>query len=105
MIKLRRSMTKNPYLNALAAAAYIGIVGIVINFAATNKLGSNSVLAPVALISLFTLSAGTMGYIFLTHPVMYYLDGKKKEAVNLFLKTLGTFALLTALFFTYLFLK
>ena len=98
-------MTKNPYLNALAAGAYIGLIGVVINFAAMNKLGHDSVLAPVALISLFTLSTGMMGYIFLSQPVMHYLDGKKKEALDLFVKSLLTFALITALFFTYLFLR
>jgi hypothetical protein len=56
------------------------------------------VYAPIVIISLFTLSAAMMGYLFLFQPLQLYLDGKKKLAVNLFIQTLATFAGLTALF-------
>ena len=55
----------------------------------------NSVFAPVAILSLFTLSAAVMGYIFFFQPVQLYLDGKKKPAIDLFLQTLGVFAIIT----------
>lgn len=91
-------MTKNPFLNSLSATAYIILVALVMQWG-SNQVGDepDTFLAPVAFISVFTLSAAVMGYLFFYNPVMMYLDGKKKAAVTLFLKTLGTFAVTTAL--------
>ena len=55
----------------------------------------DSWLAPVAVISLFTLSAAVMGYVFLYQPGLMILDGKKKQGVTLFLQTVAVFAVLT----------
>lgn len=91
-------MTKKPYINALLAIIYIALVASIMFYA--QDLGApqeDNVLMPIALISLFTFSAGVMGYLFLSEPVQLYLDGKKKEAVNFFLKTLVTFGVITVL--------
>lgn len=89
-------MTKNPIINALSAAGYIVIVASIMRGA--EKYLSHepdTIFAPITLISLFTLSAAVMGYIFLSNPLQLYLDGKKKEGVNLFVKTLLSFAVIT----------
>lgn len=92
-------MSKNPFLNASAALAYIILIASVMYYG-TGIVGSvKSVIAPIAVLSLFTLSAAVMGYIFLFQPLQLYLDGKKKESVNLFSKTLCVFALLTFVIF------
>ena len=43
------------------------------------------------------------GYFFFFQPIQLYLDGEKKQAVNLFLKTLAAFAGITVLFLLTLF--
>lgn len=92
-------MTKNPLLNALAAALYIVAVAAIL-FYGPRAIGSvNSVIVPIALISLFTLSAAVMGYIFLSRPAELYFDGKKKEALRLFLSTVLFFGLITLVAF------
>jgi len=91
-------MTKNPILNALAAGAYIVIVVLVINTFADGPDGPDTIFIPMFMISMFVLSAAVMGYIFLSQPIMLYLDGHKKQAVDFFLKTVGTFACLTVVF-------
>lgn len=96
-------MTKNPILNALAAVIYIVIIASVMFFGIEHSEPNNSVIVPIAVLSLFSLSAAAMGYIFLFHPVQLYLDGKKKAAVDLFTKTLLTFAVITLLLLTLLF--
>ena len=97
-------MTRNPFINALAATLYISLVASIM-FYGINHTGSvNSVVIPIAMISLFTLSAAVMGYLFLYQPLQLYLDGKKKEAVDLFLQTVAVFAGITALILTLLFL-
>ncbi len=86
-------MTKNPFLNALAALAYIVIVASAMYYG-TDHAGpaQDSIFAPIAIISLFTLSAAVMGYLFLSQPLQFYLDDKKKEAVDLFVRTVAVFA-------------
>lgn len=95
-------MTKNPFVNAVSAILYIALVASIMFYGVEHNGngGPPSIIVPIAMISLFTLSAAMMGYIFLSQPLQLYIDGKKKVAVNLFLKTLGVFAGITALIFT-----
>lgn len=86
-------MTKKPILNAFAALVYIVVVSAAM-FYGTSNIGpaEDSVIAPIAMISLFTLSAAVMGYLFLSQPLQLYLDNKKKEAVEVFMRTVAIFA-------------
>ena len=97
-------MTKNPLLNALAASAYIVLIASVMYFGTRNVPGpDNSVFAPIVALSILTLSAAVMGYIFFYQPVLLFLEGKKKAAVDLFVRTVGVFAVITALLLTLFF--
>lgn len=98
-------MSKNPIINGLSALIYIVTVAFVMYFGTKNLPKEDTILAPIAMISLFTLSAGVMGYIFGLQPIQLYLDGKKKEAVKLFLKTLMVFGFLTAFMLLLLFTR
>ncbi len=98
-------MTKNPFLNALVAAAYIALIALLITFGERFFGPVNQVVGPIAFISLFTLSAAVMGYFFLYQPFVLYFEGKKKQAVNLFLQTVAVFGAITLLIFVLLFLK
>ncbi|MCI0566224.1 hypothetical protein L0Y46_03435 [bacterium] len=90
-------MTKNPFLNALSAVVYIGLVAAIMFYgpriAAEAK--GDSIIAPIAMISLFTLSAAVMGHLFLYRPFQLYFDNNKNEAVRLFLGTVASFAVIT----------
>jgi hypothetical protein len=92
-------MNKNPFLNAFAATAYISLVASIMFYAPKGIDNVPSVLVPIAMISLFTLSAAVMGYLFIYTPLALYLDGQKKEAVRLFLSSVATFAIITACIF------
>ncbi len=97
-------MTKNPLINATLSLAYIMLVVTLMNFV-TRVMGNkpDTIFAPVAALSLFTLSAAIMAYLFLYQPVQLYVDGKKKEGTRLFVQTIASFALLTILVFILLF--
>lgn len=85
-------MNKSPLLNALLAFLYIaGLVFFIFNFLEPLE-DTDTVLMPMVVLSLLVLSAATMGYLFLAQPAMLYLDGKKQEGLQFFLKTLGSFA-------------
>ena len=96
-------MTKNPIVNALTAAAYIIVLVMVMNFGTKLVPHPNSLITPIAVISLFTLSAAVMGFIFCYQPGQLYFDGKKKTAVKLFLQTILVFGCITAILLTLLF--
>lgn len=96
-------MTKNPFVNAFAALLYITLVASVMFYGMSHTGPVKSVIVPITMISLFTLSAAIMGYLFLYQPLQLYLDGKKKDAVNLFLQTVAVFGGITSLILVLLF--
>lgn len=49
----------------------------------------NTIVGPVAMLMLFTLSAAIVGLLVFGRPVMLYLDGKKKDAMNFAGATVG----------------
>lgn len=98
-------MTKNPLLNALAASLYIILVASIMFYGPRNSGAEDSIIAPIAIISLFTLSAAVMGYLFIYQPLLLLLENKKKEAVQLFLKTVFVFAGLTLIALALLFFR
>ena len=93
-------MTKNPFINALSSILYIILVASVMFYGTEHTKPVHSVIVPVAVLSLFSLSAALMGYFFLYQPAQLYLDGKRKEATSLFVKTILVFAVITAGIFT-----
>ncbi len=98
-------MTRNPLINAFAALVYIVAVASFLFYGTRlSGLPDNSVIIPIAMLSLFTLSVAMMGYIFFYYPLRLYLDGDKQVATNLFLHTLGIFATVTALILVALFI-
>ena len=96
-------MTKSPFINAATATLYIAAIVSFMFYGLARSHPDNSVFTPIAFISLFTLSAAVMGYLFLYQPLMLFLDGHKKNAVDLFLQTVAVFAGITAVVFVLLF--
>lgn len=97
-------MPKNPIINAVAASAYI-LLGVSIMNVVTQPLKNkpDTFFAPVVFLSLLTLSVAVMSFLFFYQPVMLFIDGKKKAAVNFFVKTVAVFAVLTIFFLVLLF--
>lgn len=85
-------MTKNPFYNALAAAAYIVLIVLGIN-TMSRVAPEDNILMPMAALSLLVLSVCVMGYVFFFEPFRMYFDGKRTEALSLFGRTVAFFAL------------
>ena len=96
-------MTKNPLVNAFAAFFYIAVVASSMFYGTKISGPVNSIIGPIAVISLFTLSAAVMGYIFGYQPFQLYFDGKKKQAINLAFQTIAVFGGITFLLLVLLF--
>jgi len=91
-------MTKNPLINALGVSAYIFLVVGVMNFVTEPlKNKPDTFFAPITMLFVLTLSVSVMAFLFFYQPLMFFIGGKKKEAVNLFVKTVGIFAIITAI--------
>jgi len=97
-------MTKNPFINAFCASGYIIVVVAVMQFIMqTQKNKPDTFMAPITVLSMLTLSVSVMAYLFFYQPLQLFIEGKKKEAVNLFVKTVGIFAAFTAVVLIVLF--
>lgn len=97
-------MTKNPLINALSASAYIAlVVGVMTYVTQTQGSKPDTIAAPMLFLSLLTFSAATMASIFFYQPVLLLIEGKRKQAVNLFVRTVGVFGVITVLVFALLF--
>jgi len=97
-------MTKNPIINALSASAYI-IIGVAVMTFVTQPLKNKPDIffAPIVFLSMLTLSVAVMAFLFFYQPLLLLIEGKKKEAVTLFMKTVGVFAVITAVALALLF--
>lgn len=89
-------MSKNPFINALAASGYIFLIVSVLAYV-SETLGDkpDTFFAPIAFLSLLTLSVVVMAFLFFYQPLQLFIEGKKKQALNLFAQTAGVFAVLT----------
>jgi hypothetical protein len=88
-------MSKNPIVNGLVATLYIVVLVLVMTFGIRLMGPQDTFMTPIAMICLFTLSAAVMGYVFCYQPIMLFVEGKKKQAVQLFLQTVAVFGIIT----------
>jgi hypothetical protein len=90
-------MTRNPILNALAAAAYIAVVASILFFGQTLAPTEDTVLIPITMISLLVLSVLVMALCFFYQPALLFGAGETRAAIALFAKSAGTFAIIAVL--------
>ena len=86
---------KNPLYNALLAEGYICLIASVMFYGQPLVREEDAVIMPIAMLSLFVLSASIMAYLFCYAPLALFLEGKKEDAVQSIFKTVGYFALMT----------
>lgn len=97
-------MSKNPFINALSASAYIVFVVAIMTFVTQPlKNKPDTFFAPITILFVLTLSVTVMAFLFFYQPLQFFIEGKKKEAVNLFVKTVGIFAIITTIVLMLLF--
>ena len=96
---MKNTILKYALLNALGTAFYIVLVASFF-FYGLKRLGpGETVLIPMAMLMLLVLSASLTGALIFGRPVMWYVDGKKKEALSLLGYTLGFFLVITLVAF------
>ena len=94
---MKNIILKNALINACATILYIMLISLFL-FYGQRIIGANSedvVLMPILMLSLLVFSASLVGIFIFARPVMWYLDGKRKEAIHLLTYTLGIFLVIT----------
>lgn len=87
----------HPFFHALGATAYIAGISTFLFYIPERFFGpEDTVLAPIMMLSLLVLSAALMGFLFAYMPLRFLWEGKKEEALRFFGKTIGWFAVFTA---------
>ncbi len=89
-------MKWNPFLHAIAAAAYIAVLAVFMHFIESIRHDTpDSLLDGMGILSLFVFSAAVMAFLFFYQPILLLIEDKKAAALSYFLKTLGAFGVIT----------
>lgn len=92
----KQNIIKYALANALWTALYIIFIGAFFNNAqAIFGNNDNKTLIPVVMLLLFVFSATLCGSLVLGRPFLWYLDGKKQEAIQLFVYTVAVLLVVT----------
>ena len=98
-----KSTIKYAAMNSLGTAAYIVlVVSLIFFFGGRFPEDGKTVFAPIAMLMLFVFSAAFTSALVFGRPVIWYIDGKKKDAVKLLVYTLGIFLAITLITFIFL---
>lgn len=88
---MSKKLIRTAFLCALGEVIYVSLVATVM-FIVGKLFGDKpdpDIIAPIAFLLLFVISAAVSGALILGKPVMLYLDGQKQDALKLFGLTIG----------------
>ncbi|MDP1706934.1 MAG: hypothetical protein Q8L36_03915 [bacterium] len=93
---------KHSIINSVGAAAYVTVVAQIIRNGEAIFGQMKSAFAPVAFLLLFSVSAAVMAILVFGQPIIWYVEGFKKQGIRLAIYTVALLFLIT--FLTILFL-
>jgi len=85
------NIIKKAFINSAATAAYV----IAISFFLSHTKDifgpeePKTILVPTMMLLLLIISASITGFLVLGKPILWYLEGKKQEAISLFVYTIS----------------
>lgn len=88
---MKKQIVVTALTNAGATTLYVFVIASFLFYAETflgTEGKADTLLAPVIMLLLLVISAGFTGFAVLGKPAMWYLDGKKKDALHLLATTL-----------------
>jgi hypothetical protein len=86
---------KNSFIDAGLAVIYIAAASLFM--ASQDKIIGNETLSIMMMLLLLVISVAMMGILIFGKPVIWYLDGKKKEALELVGYTIGFLVFILAI--------
>lgn len=97
MRKQEESFLFPALVNSVGTFVYVTLIALVLTNGDRIFGEMNTLLGPIVFLMLFVLSVAIVGLLILGRPAMLYLDGKKQQAVQLLLQTIGWLAILTSI--------
>lgn len=93
------SILKYSFINAILTAVYVVLVAFFMySVSQTPSESEGNVIIPIAILMLLVISVAIVGSLLFGRPIMWYIDGKKKQAIVLLVYTLGIFLAITIIF-------
>jgi hypothetical protein len=86
---MRKNIWLQGLLNAFGVFAYVAVISLLLFNGKTIFDGEANFVTPLLMLLLFVFSAAVTGFFIIGRPIIWYLDGLKKEAIKLFLMSLG----------------
>lgn len=96
---MKKSTLKYALIHALGAAAYIALIATLVNYVPKTVDNAKPPMPAIAFLLAFVTSAAVMGLLIFARPLMWYLDGKKKEALFLAIYTVSLLILIALIVF------
>jgi len=78
-----KSIITTSLFNALGVVLYVALISFLMQNGQQLFGKMESVLASIAFLLLFVMSAATTGYLVFGQPILMYFDGEKKETIKL----------------------
>jgi len=102
---MKKTIVQYGFFNALVATGYVALVALLLSNA-QNIFGpdDNEAAKAIAFLLTFVLSAAVMGITIFGRPILWYLEGKRKEAILLVFYTIGFLFCITFVMFLSLFI-
>jgi hypothetical protein len=87
---MKNRIVPRAFIHAFAELAYISFVSwVMFNGQALFGQQKDSFVSPIVFLLLFVISALISGLLILAKPAMLFMEGSRKEAVNMLIYTLG----------------
>jgi len=84
----KNKIAKYSFLNALGQVAYVCLVALVMsNGERIFGGGDDGFVVPLFMLTLLVVSASVSGALIFGRPVLWYLEGAKRETITLFVAT------------------
>lgn len=95
-----KGVMKYALIDSLGTAVYVILIACLMFSLGNSSLGAGkTVFIPIAMLMLFVFSAALTGSLMFGRPILWYLSGRKREALSLLFYTLGIFFVLTVVVF------
>ena len=95
-------IVKYATINSFLTALYVVLVALFISSLSSGFDEVDSLIVPIAMLMLLVFSVAFVGSLIFGRPILWYIEGKKKDAVKLLICTLGIFFLITIVAFLFL---
>jgi len=97
---MKKDILKYACINSFLTTFYIGLVASFMFYGQRSfPQGPDTVFAPILMLMLLVFSAALTGSLVLGRPILWYMDGKKREAISLLGYTLSVFFIIMLLAF------